>query len=191
MRIFFTDGEIRFLKGGRENMRKEMRPGRKYFIINIDEPYAEKIYEVLKIGQMEKGEWPEGDIDFDEWKRQTFSEIDWTKAEQHLQTTENAYAEIGSPGYWTLSLVVRPLRDRFNRGERTQELYDEIMGIELWKGAIAYIAKHWDAIKQVWQQAKAEAQAEMEQKAEEKRKARLMAGTLWTYDRKGKRKYTA
>ena len=55
--------------------------------------------------------------------------------------------------------------------------------------AIAYIVKHWDAIKWAWQQAKAEAQAEMEQKAEEKRKARLRTRTLWTYDRKGKKKY--
>jgi len=27
--------------------------------------------------------------------------------------------------------VIRPVRDRFNKGERTQELYDEIMGIQL------------------------------------------------------------
>ena len=54
-------------------------------------------------------------------------------------------------------------------------------------GAIAYIAKHWDAIKRAWQQAKAEAQAEMEQKAEEKRKARLRTRTVWTYDRKGRK----
>jgi uncharacterized protein YxeA len=53
-------------------------------------------------------------------------------------------------------------------------------------GAIAYIIKNRQEIKRVWQQAKAEAQAEMEQKAEEKRKARLMNRTLWTYDRKGK-----
>ncbi len=53
-------------------MLKEMKPGRRYFIINIDEPYAEKIYEILKQGQMKKGEWPEGDISFKEWKLQTF-----------------------------------------------------------------------------------------------------------------------
>ena len=55
-------------------MRKKMKPGRKYFLINIDEPYAEKIFFILKKGQMAKGEWPEGDIDFEEWKRQTFGE---------------------------------------------------------------------------------------------------------------------
>jgi hypothetical protein len=57
-------------------MLKNMKVGRKYFIINIDEPYAEKIYQVLKEGQMAKGEWPEGDISFDEWKRQTFEAVD-------------------------------------------------------------------------------------------------------------------
>lgn len=58
-------------------MLKEMKSGRKYFIINIDEPYAEKIYEALKAGQMAKGEWPEGDISFEEWKRQTFGDNDF------------------------------------------------------------------------------------------------------------------
>lgn len=53
-------------------MIKIMKPGRYYFIINIDEPYAKAIYEVLKYGQMIKDEWPEGDISFEEWKQQTF-----------------------------------------------------------------------------------------------------------------------
>ncbi len=56
-------------------MLKNMKPGREYFIINIDEPYAEDIFEVLKRGQMAKGEWPEGDINFKEWQEQTFGEL--------------------------------------------------------------------------------------------------------------------
>lgn len=57
-------------------MKKFMKPGRRYFIINIDEPYAPEIYETLKRGQMEKGPnyWPEGDISFGEWIKQTFAE---------------------------------------------------------------------------------------------------------------------
>lgn len=55
-------------------MRKIIKPGRRYFIINIDEPYAEEIYKVLKKGQMKKGEWPEGNISFEEWKKQTWPE---------------------------------------------------------------------------------------------------------------------
>ena len=41
-----------------------------YFIINIDEHYAEEIFEILKAGEIEKGGWPEGDINFEEWKQQ-------------------------------------------------------------------------------------------------------------------------
>jgi len=48
--------------------------------------------------------------------------------------------------------------------------------------------KTFDVTKRAWQRAKAKAQAEKEQKAEEKRKARLMAGMLWTYDRRGRKK---
>ena len=53
-------------------MLKSMKPDRRYFIINIDESFAEEIFEVLKRGQIEKGEWPEGDIDFETWKYNTF-----------------------------------------------------------------------------------------------------------------------
>ena len=55
-------------------MLKNMKMRRDYFIINIDGPYAREIYEVLKRGQAAKGEWPEGDISFEEWKRQIFEE---------------------------------------------------------------------------------------------------------------------
>lgn len=55
-------------------MKKKMKPGRRYFIINIDEPYAPEIYEILKKGQIKKAEWPEGDIDFETWTYLTFRE---------------------------------------------------------------------------------------------------------------------
>ncbi|MFA5866893.1 MAG: hypothetical protein WC891_02890 [Actinomycetota bacterium] len=54
-------------------MLKQMKPGRNYFIIKIDEPYAWKVFDVLKAGQIKKGEWPEGDITFEEWIDKTFS----------------------------------------------------------------------------------------------------------------------
>lgn len=54
-------------------MKKTLKPGRKYFIINIDEPYAKKIYKILKKGQQKKNKWPEGNITFEEWKKITFS----------------------------------------------------------------------------------------------------------------------
>ncbi len=53
-------------------MSKEVKPGKNYFVINIDEPYAGKVYDVLKKGQMAKGKWLEGDISFEEWKKKTF-----------------------------------------------------------------------------------------------------------------------
>jgi len=57
--------------------------------------------------------------------------MDWKEAEKHLEAAESAYASIGSAGYFALSFVIRPLRDRFNRGERTEELYNEIMEISI------------------------------------------------------------
>ena len=56
--------------------------------------------------------------------------LDWGKAEQWLHEIEGMYTEIGSVGYLALIFTIRPLRDRFIKGERTQELYDEIMALE-------------------------------------------------------------
>lgn len=56
--------------------------------------------------------------------------MDWKSAEEHLGSIEKAYTEIGSSGYAALNLFIRPLRDRFNKGERTQDLYNEIMKLE-------------------------------------------------------------
>jgi len=56
-------------------MKKTMKPGHRYFVINIDEPYAKAIYEVLKAGQMAKGQWPEGDIPFETWVEQTWTNV--------------------------------------------------------------------------------------------------------------------
>lgn len=55
--------------------------------------------------------------------------LDWQKAEEHLELCEKIYAATGSSGYIALFVVIRPLRDRFNKGERSHELYDEIMSI--------------------------------------------------------------
>ena len=56
--------------------------------------------------------------------------LDWDKAESWLKEIEQMYTEIGSSGYLALNLTIRPLRDRFNKGERTIELYDEIMELQ-------------------------------------------------------------
>jgi len=51
---------------------KKMKPGHTYFIINCDEPFAGELYNVLKFNMQRLGRWPEGDITFLEWHKQTF-----------------------------------------------------------------------------------------------------------------------
>jgi hypothetical protein len=73
-------------------MLKNMKPGNHYIIVNIDEPYAEEIYEVLKRGQKDKDDWPEGEISFREWLEETFGiEEFWqcTECGNYLPLSEN------------------------------------------------------------------------------------------------------
>lgn len=56
--------------------------------------------------------------------------MDWKAAEQHLAEVESAYCAIGRAGTFGLMHVIAPLRVRFNNGERTQALYDEILALE-------------------------------------------------------------
>lgn len=53
--------------------------------------------------------------------------MDWKQAENHLRFWISEYASIGMSGTIALKLTLLPLLDRFHKGERTQELYDEIM----------------------------------------------------------------
>lgn len=55
---------------------------------------------------------------------------DWDKAESYLNKTIAEYAAIGMPGRFALQLTLIPLKKRYDDGERTQELYDEIMECE-------------------------------------------------------------
>lgn len=55
-------------------MLKELKENRKYFVINIDESYAPKIFQVLKEEETKSGRWLEGDISFEEWVLQTFGQ---------------------------------------------------------------------------------------------------------------------
>lgn len=61
----------------------------------------------------------------------TQEQINWKETEEYLIECEQAYAECGSAGRWAMTTVINPVRDRFNKGERTQELHDEIRGISL------------------------------------------------------------
>ena len=61
-------------------------------------------------------------------------ELNWQKAEEKLHVTLENYKElIGVPGVnvmFALNLVILPLKARFDQGERTPELYAEIMALE-------------------------------------------------------------
>jgi len=57
--------------------------------------------------------------------------MDWVAAESHLKECEQAYSETGSAGLFCIQTVISPCRDRFNKGERSEELYNEILEIAL------------------------------------------------------------
>jgi len=63
---------------------KEMKSGRYYLLVNIDEPYAEDVFEIIKCGQMAKENpetaWPEGDIDFRDLVAQTWPDDEGANA---------------------------------------------------------------------------------------------------------------
>jgi hypothetical protein len=55
----------------------------------------------------------------------------WLDVEEHLIACEKAYREIGNAGEFARVYVIAPLRDRFDNQERTRELAEEIMTIEI------------------------------------------------------------
>jgi len=61
-------------------------------------------------------------------------DLDWEKAKEHLDEITDRYKRlVGVPGVNTslaLTLVMYPLLRRFNSGERTQELYNEMLEVE-------------------------------------------------------------
>lgn len=56
--------------------------------------------------------------------------MDWTKAENWLNEVTGIYVDIGKGGLFALEFSIKPLRLRFQSGERTQTLYDFIMSLE-------------------------------------------------------------
>lgn len=58
------------------------------------------------------------------------SEKDWNKAVDHLNMLIVEYASIGFAGAFGLNVVLVPLKIRYDSGERSKELYDEIMSCE-------------------------------------------------------------
>jgi len=56
--------------------------------------------------------------------------MDWVKAEKWLKEVRQMYTDIGASGLLGLQFSINPLLVRFEKGERTQKLYDEIMSLE-------------------------------------------------------------
>lgn len=56
--------------------------------------------------------------------------LDWKKAEEHLQFMIGLYEGCGWTGMFGLKFGLWPLKERLLSGERTKELYDEIMALE-------------------------------------------------------------
>ena len=58
------------------------------------------------------------------------SDEEWGKAVKHLDEIIVMYATIGWAGRFALDGVLAPLKKRYESGERTKELYNEIMECE-------------------------------------------------------------
>jgi hypothetical protein len=63
----------------------------------------------------------------------TIDEAAWISAKEHFDTVRQSYLDLdGIPGVnvsVALNLVFRPLSKRYNGGERTQALYDEMLSV--------------------------------------------------------------
>ena len=57
------------------------------------------------------------------------SELDWKEAEEHFYTMKGIYEETFL-GEFALVAVFRPLEIRYKAGERTEELYREMLEVE-------------------------------------------------------------
>lgn len=55
---------------------------------------------------------------------------EWVSAWDRLQEYRHMYVDIGGAGQFALTLVFAPLIMRYEKGERTLELYDEMMAVE-------------------------------------------------------------
>lgn len=106
--------------------------------LRVGHPYADKrdktTYEWRK-GKMLK----EYESVFDwygRWKNggEEMSDAEWEKAWKYFNAVMDQYKEmIGTPGVNTtlaLAMTFDPLAQRYNKGERTQDLYDAMMSVE-------------------------------------------------------------
>ena len=61
---------------------------------------------------------------------ESITDEEWDKAIAHLNMYIVEYASIGWAGQFGLNGVLVPLKKRFDKGERTRELYDAMMNVE-------------------------------------------------------------
>jgi len=55
--------------------------------------------------------------------------MDWAEADKYLSMMAEAYSSIGNAVAFGLMFTILPLRDRFNKGERTEELWEAIFAV--------------------------------------------------------------
>ena len=58
-----------------------------------------------------------------------YPELDWTKAKEYLDEVRHNYTSIGSAGLLAFQLTINPLLIKFEKGDRSKDLYDEIMDL--------------------------------------------------------------
>ncbi|MBS3915565.1 MAG: hypothetical protein KG003_13805 [Bacteroidetes bacterium] len=60
--------------------------------------------------------------------------LDWEKAKKHFDFIRQVYLDLegfsGVNTSFALDFVFKPLAVRYNNGERTQELFEEMMNVE-------------------------------------------------------------
>lgn len=88
---------------------------------------------ILKVFGMEEAERIViSDYKFEAYGRTRIAITDeqWNKAVEHLNTYIVEYASIGWAGQFGLNGILVPLKKRYDKGERTRELYDAMMEVE-------------------------------------------------------------
>jgi len=55
---------------------------------------------------------------------------DWEEAKKYLDKVRQIYTEIGACGLLGLQITINPLLIRYEKGERTHDLYTSIMELE-------------------------------------------------------------
>lgn len=57
-------------------------------------------------------------------------ELEWKEAEEHLYEMKKAYEDLGWTGSFGLAMTINPIVKRYEAGERTESLHDDIWSIE-------------------------------------------------------------